>query len=288
LTTSSTTANLSGAIAIDPAATLVFTGGPAGTFSGVISGSGKLVGQMANWTISGTAANTFSGTTAVEQGNLILKKSANIAAIAGPLTIGAGANAASVQLGANEQISPSTVVAFANNTSVLRLQAFRETVGGLTSNAGNGEVGNFGATGSTLTIAAVSNNTYGGALDDGFGGSFLALTESGTGTQTITGPVSFSGGVTVNSGTLTLSGSNTYLGTTTVNDGSLIATTVSSIPDGANLNVGPGSGSLAPIVGGGQGAPVASVPEPGTVAILAAALLVSSAALRRRKARRRF
>ena len=59
------------------------------------------------------------------------KSGTGVNAIAGPLTIGAGSNSAAVQLGSNEQINPSVVVSFANNTSSLRLKASSETVGGL-------------------------------------------------------------------------------------------------------------------------------------------------------------
>ena len=142
-TTGGTASTLSGAIAIDPAATLVYNGASSGTLSGVVGGSGTLIDQAANMALTGTAANTLSGPTLVQQGTLTLKKSASVAAVAGPLTIGSGNNLATVQLGANEQIKPSVVVNFANNTSSLHLQGFQETVGGLSSNAGNGEVANF-------------------------------------------------------------------------------------------------------------------------------------------------
>lgn len=64
------------------------------TISGVISGTGtyniKNQGLMVNYT--GSGANTFSGTTTVENSSLlVLNKSAATAAIAGPLTINAGA-----------------------------------------------------------------------------------------------------------------------------------------------------------------------------------------------------
>ncbi len=218
---SAISATLSGSIAIDPAATLVYNGGSGGTLSGVISGSGTLIDQASTLGITGAQSNTFSGNTIVQEGTMTLNKSGTSAvAIAGPLTIGAGADPAVVQLGNNQQIGPSVIVSFGGNSSRLQLNGFQQTVGGLTSDSGNGEVANFGATGSTLTIAAVGNNTYGGELDDGIGSS-LALLESGTGSQTITGPISFTGNLQVNSGLLTLTGTNTYAGNTIVQGGEL-------------------------------------------------------------------
>ncbi len=173
---SGATSNLSGAIAIDSGATLAYNvlGVTGGTLSGAISGGGTFDDQGGSVTFSGTSANVLSGTTIVEQGAMTLHKSGTAVAITGPITIGTGSNTAVVQLGNGQQIDSAVIVSFGNNTSSLRLNSFQQTVGGLTSNTGNGEVGNYGATGSTLTINAAGNNTYGGALDDGFGGSYLA------------------------------------------------------------------------------------------------------------------
>ncbi len=88
-------------------------------------------------------------------------------------------------------------------------------------------------------------------------------------------------------GHLTLDNSNTYTGGTFVNSGTLIVDSASGIESGTNLSVG-GMTSLfthAPTVPGGiAGASVAAVPEPGTLALLAAGLaIVAFRVARRRK-----
>jgi fibronectin-binding autotransporter adhesin len=75
--------------------------------------------------------------------------------------------------------------------------------------------------------------------------------------------------------TLVLSGNNTYGGSTIVNAGTLDVDTSSSLPDGSGLFVGQGASSafsFAPAVPVPAGAAaVVAVPEPGTLALLAAA-----------------
>ena len=86
------------------------------------------------------------------------------------------------------------------------------------------------------------------------------------------------------SGTLILSGTNSYTGGTNVGEGTLIATDGGAIPDASSLTVGAGgvfifdpSMAGAPMTHGATFAAspagaVAAVPEPGTIAILLAAL----------------
>ena len=85
------------------------------------------------------------------------------------------------------------------------------------------------------------------------------------------------------SGTLVLSGTNTYNGGTIVAAGKLMVTTPYAILDGTNLTVGSRTSLFAsptvdaPAVSG-ESAPT-SVPEPGTLALVAA-LLAGAAGLR--------
>ena len=78
-------------------------------------------------------------------------------------------------------------------------------------------------------------------------------------------------------GTLTLSGTNTYTGITEVLNGTLVLTSPSAIEDGNSLFVGSGT-PFAPVVATAPApaAAVATVPEPGTLALLAAGAAAGS------------
>ncbi len=128
----------------------------------------------------------------------------------------------------------------------------------------------------------------GGTLDTGSAGLAISGDISGSG----------SGLTKLGSGTLTLSGSNSYSGGTTVDDGLLVVDCSQSLPAGTALYIGPGASVVLgdPVVGGGpmqlgsvSGSPAAlpscnvnAVPEPGTLALLAAAVGCGLAVWRRR------
>ena len=124
--------------------------------------------------------------------------------------------------------------------------------------------------GGTLNVTQSIATTFGGTMTDGLGQ--LALDLEG--------------------GTLTLSGTNTYTGGTLVNNAELILTKPSAIEDGTNVTVGDLTQFPAPIIPSSPvssqaaaASAVAPVPEPGTLALLAAGAVIGVVALRRRKPR---
>jgi autotransporter-associated beta strand protein len=134
--------------------------------------------------------------------------------------------------------------------------------------------------GNVTYVNGLSGN---GKVDDSVGGGAL-LVGNNANTTTFSGTIQNSNSaagvlsVTILSGaSLTLSGTNSYLGGTTVN-GTLIATNVNAIADGTNLSVGdPNLLTLlsAPVVPSPVVAAttaIAPVPEPGTLALLAAVM----------------
>jgi autotransporter-associated beta strand protein len=112
----------------------------------------------------------------------------------------------------------------------------------------------------TFTVRQAGATTFGGTIADGAGNGThqVALVLSG-------------------SGTLTLSGIDTYTGITEVLSGKLVVTSPAAIKDGNNLYVGSAGSFFALVVD----AATAAVPEPGTMALLAAAVAMIAAARRR-------
>ena len=136
--------------------------------------------------------------------------------------------------------------------------------------------GQNGQDGSIATTSGVADNA--GLVYDLAGSQTAAYAISGTGTLTMDGP-----------GQLVLSGVNTYSGGTFVTNGQLQIANPTAIQDGSNLFVGSGT-IFAPIVGGAavpSAAPASAVPEPGTLAILAAVGALSALRIVRRRQRRK-
>ena len=127
-------------------------------------------------------------------------------------------------------------------------------------------------------------------------GGNLAVALSGSGILNFSGNISDDGSqrsLTLGgdgSGQLVLSGSNSYGGATNVNAGTMYITNTNALPPESNLSVGPGgtfifdpNGPGAPTVATSSAhaaGAVEAVPEPGTLALLLAALW--SAAIYRR------
>ena len=65
------------------------------TFDGAASGAGGLTVSAGSLTVSGPVANSYTGVTAVNDGSLILAKTAGTTSVAGSLTIGDGTGATS-------------------------------------------------------------------------------------------------------------------------------------------------------------------------------------------------
>ncbi len=113
------------------------------------------------------------------------------------------------------------------------------------------------------------------------GGATLTTGSDNTSTL-FAGTISGAGNLAkTGSGVFTLSGTNTYSGGTTVSDGTLIVTSPEAIDAngvGTNLYVGNDLSQFGTVLPAAQSAAVAAsglapVPEPGTLALLAAAVL---------------
>jgi len=163
-----TTTGLQGAITNNAA--VLFQQGSAGTYSGVMSGTGSLQKiQNGNLTLNG--ANTYSGTTTVSAGTLTC--------------------------GANNVMSDASAVTVAEG-AFLNLNAKNDTIGSL---AGAGTVT---STAGLLGVGADNTSTtFSGVIAAGAGG----VTKVGTGNLTLSGTSTYSGATTISAGKLTVDGS---------------------------------------------------------------------------------
>jgi len=153
---------------------------------------------------------------------------------------------------------PSGLSLVKNGTGTLTLSGPNTYSGATTITSGTLQVGSGGTTGSLGS----------GAVTDA---ANLVFNRSDT--YTVSQAISGSSGLSQSGvGTLVLTASNTYTGGTTVAAGTLVATNSNAIPDGTSLTVGagatfifdPSQASASPAAG------AVAVPEPGTLALLAA------------------
>ena len=189
------------------------------TFSGIIANSSATVGLTkvgsGTMTLSGASANTYTGTTTVNAGELDLNKTAGVNAIGGNLVIGDGSGSDSVKLIAANQI-PDTADVTVSNTATLNLNGNSETIGTLN---GSGTVDGMSGT-PVLTVSGSGNSTFSGLVKNTAGS--LTLAKSGSGTLTLSSANTYSGGTTISAGMLVL-GNGDALGTgaVTANGGTL-------------------------------------------------------------------
>lgn len=171
-----------------------------GTGGVIISSGGTVTFQ------GGATANTYTGTTEVKSGTLLLNKTAGTNAIAGNLTIGdsLGSPATSVvRLGQSNQIKDTSRVTI-HADGHLDLNGRVETIGSI---AGTGQIGNASSTASALTVGDTSTSVFDGRIAGNLG-----LIKTGTGKLTLGGDNTYTGGTELQKGIVAIQ-SNTALGT---------------------------------------------------------------------------
>jgi len=286
--------------------TLTLTNG-AGTFAGVIGGTGGITLAAGTETLSG--ANTYSGATTVAAGSTLnLGPGGSIANSSGVMDDGVLDLSATTNGAALTDLSGAGSVSLGSKTLTLTNPAstFAGAIGGSGGlNISGGSVAFAGtntysgqtaiANAATLSltgsgsIAGSSNVVDDGTLDisgTGSGASIASLAGAGSvnlGTQALTltapndtfsGVISGTGGVNVTGGTETLSGVNTYQGETHVAANSAVA--LSGNGSIANSTV-VDNGTLD-IAGTAAGAAVRSLAGTGAVNLGAMPLTITNAA----------
>jgi autotransporter-associated beta strand protein len=224
------------------------------TFSGIVSNGGITKTGSGQLTLTGGSANTYSGTTTVNDGTLVLAKTAGVNAIAGGFTIGDGTNSDTVNLGASDQIADTVVVNMIGTASGQRgnfqLLGFNETIGGL---SGGGQVQNASSTADsvlTLNVANATTQTSSAVLRNTGGSTTgsLSIVKTGGGTQILGGNMTYTGVTSINQGTLAVTGSLLNSGTVLVNDGGSLSGSGSvgavTLASGSFLKPGNSPGTL--------------------------------------------
>ena len=223
-------------------------------FSGVVSNGGITKQGASTLTFLGASANTYTGTTTVNHGTLVLAKTAGVNAIAGGLTIGDGTNSDTVNLGASDQIADTVVVNMIGTASGQRgnfqLLGFNETIGGL---SGGGQVQNASSTADsvlTLNVANATTQTSSAVLRNTGGSTTgsLSIVKTGGGTQILGGNMTYTGDTSINEGTLAVTGSLLNSGTVLVNNGGSLSGSGSvgavTLASGSVLRPGNSPGTL--------------------------------------------
>lgn len=293
------------------------------TFVGTLQdGAGSLaLVKVGTGSLTLANANPYSGGTTVANGILQLGNAGAIGS--GALAANGGSldmNGYSVTVPSFSGVAGIVTTSVPSVAATLTVNQPNSTVFGGSITDGKGQLA-LALTG-TGSLTITGSNTYSGATtiasgtlqlgtgvsgQDGSISNTLGVADSGAlvfdiaGTQTAAYAINGTGSLTMEgSGVVTLSGTNTYLGGTTVTNGELIVSSPSAIDNdqiGTNLYVGNNLGAFfgtavpagAPVAGQPEAAAASAlaatsaVPEPGTLALLAAAL-AGAAVYRRRSA----
>jgi autotransporter-associated beta strand protein len=196
------------ALALSGASEITMASGATLEIAGPVTGAGFTKDGSGTLVFSGSSPNTLSDSLTVSAGTLRLSKSGGAVAINRDLTIG-GAAAATVVLTAGEQIADTSAVTM-SGTSVLDLGGATETIGSLASSVSTAQV-SLGA-GTLRTGASNASSTFSGTIQ-GTG----SLVKQGSGTMTLGGVNTYTGGTEVQGGTLRLGGNDRLSASTVVN-----------------------------------------------------------------------
>jgi autotransporter-associated beta strand protein len=206
-----------------------FSGASTGASSGVTTlGLNKL--GPGTLTMSGATANTYTGTTIVSNGTMILSKS-GVLAIRGPLDIRQlvpSSSPTQVILGQDSQILDSVPVTI-ETSARLALNGHAEAIGRLTlvggqiATASATAVGTLTLVGNVFTEASATPASITGRVSLSGGARTFTVNDGGAGIDLdITADVVNGSLLKQGSGTLRLGGANTYGGPTIVTNGTVV------------------------------------------------------------------
>jgi autotransporter-associated beta strand protein len=222
-------------------AQVTFNQTTAGTYSGIMSGSGSLT-KLGSGTVTLSGVNTYSGDTTVSAGSLV----GTTASLQGDITNNAAVTFSQTTTdGTYAGIMSGAGSLLKSGTGQVTLTGANTYSGGTTVSAGaligttrslQGAITNDAA----VTIDQATDGSYGGVMS-GSG----SLTKLGAGAVTLAGANSYSGGTTVSAGSL--------IGTTDSLKGAITnnaAVTFSQTTTGTYAGIMSGNGSLTKLGGG--------------------------------------
>src|SRR5439155_5456157 len=173
------------------------------TVSAVVSGTGFGLTKagLGTMSFSGTTANTYTGATTVNEGELDLNKNAGVNAVAGPLVIGddaGGVGADVVRFGSNNDQIANTAAVTVKSSGLLDLFGRSETIGPLTLTGGTVSTGTGTLTlgGNVTTTASSVMASIEGKLALGATRTFAVPIGSVAPDLSISAVISGSGGLT--------------------------------------------------------------------------------------------
>ena len=194
----------SGSVVESASTGLVFNRSDSLTVSNAISGTGTLT-QNGSGILTLSGANTYSGATAI--------------------------NAGTVQAGSTTALGSNSALTLANAAGVtLDLNGRNLSIGSLAGGGTSGGTVTNGGAAATLTVGGNNSSTaFSGTLQNGTG--TLAVTKTGSGTQTLSGNNSNTGATTVSAGTLAFSKTAALYGGNTANwtTGNLIVNSAATL-----------------------------------------------------------
>ena len=217
------------------------------TLNGTISGGFDLTKSGAGWlTLGGASANTYGGTTYVNEGTLALAKSTGVA-VPNDLIIGDGTHAATCRLGAEGQLASACNVTV-RDAGLLDLNNHSANIGNLTltNGAASSGAGTLGI-GGNVASSGNSTATISGRLNLG-GAEREFRVANGTANDDLAVSAAVASGAILKTGPgrLVLGGNNTFDGQTTVSNGVLAISYVTAlgstvggtiVADGARLEL---------------------------------------------------
>jgi len=223
--------NLTGAGVLNADLRLIDTGFL--ELNGALSGPGSLIQDSfpGGTTLGGTAANTYTGPTYLQSGELKLKKTPGTNAVASPILL-AGGSSPRLTLGANNQLNGGVTVSVGVG-GTFDTAGFSDTVAGL---SGVGTLNTSATPLAGLTVAGSATNLFTGSVT---GAGLLRL--AGTGSLTLGGTsTTYIGQLSAVAGTLAVSAD--FSGATATPAGGTLAGTgvVKALPAAGTGTVNPG------------------------------------------------